>query len=75
MEPRNDNSYYSQEVDEVVSVGNWILTFIVLAIPIFNIIMYFIWAFSSNTNKNKRNFCRASLIMAAIAFVLRLLFF
>lgn len=52
--------------DEVMSVGYWLLVMLVLAIPVVNIIMYIIWAFSSNTNPNLSNFCKATLIMGLI---------
>ena len=47
----------------VISLGEWIITFIVLAIPLVNIIMLFVWGFSSGTNPSKQNFCRAALIL------------
>ena len=49
----------------VISLGEWIITFIVLAIPLVNIIMLFVWGFSSGTNPSKQNFCRAALILYA----------
>lgn len=58
----------------VISLGEWIITFIVLAIPLVGIIMMLVWAFSANTNPSKQNFCRASLILTAIMIVLFLLF-
>jgi ABC-type multidrug transport system permease subunit len=58
----------------VISLGEWIITFIVLAIPLVNIIMLFVWGFSSGTNPSKQNFCRAALILYAICFVLFFLF-
>lgn len=61
-------------VDDVMSVKDWILAFIILSIPIVNVIMYFAWAFSSEINKNKKNFARASLILVAIGLGLGLLF-
>jgi hypothetical protein len=54
----------------VMSLGDWIITFIVLAIPLVNIIMLFVWGFSSGTNPNKANFCKAYLILMLIAIVL-----
>ena len=53
----------------VMSLGDWIITFIVLAIPLVNIVMLFVWGFSSSTNPNKANFCKAYLIIMAIALV------
>lgn len=58
----------------VISLGEWIITFIVLAIPIVNIVMLFVWAFSSGTNPNKQNFCRAALLLYAVMFLLFFLF-
>lgn len=55
---------------EVVSVGNWMLTIIVLAIPLVNLVMFLYWAFSPSTLPSKQNFVRANLIFFAfgIAF-------
>jgi len=58
----------------VMSLGDWIITFIILAIPLVNIIMLFVWGFSSNTNPNKQNFAKATLIIYLVAFVLFFLF-
>jgi hypothetical protein len=53
-----------------LSVGEWMLTIFVLAIPLVNIIMYFVWALSSSGNLNRKNFCIASLLWALIVIVL-----
>jgi len=53
-----------------LSVGEWMLTIFVLAIPLVNIIMYFVWALSSSGNLNRKNFCIASLLWALIIIVL-----
>ncbi|WHZ20791.1 MAG: hypothetical protein OJF55_002940 [Rhodanobacteraceae bacterium] len=57
-----------------VSLGDWILTLIILAIPIVGLVMLFVWVFSSGTHPSKQNYCRAVLIFALIAFVLAILF-
>ena len=44
-----------------------------MAIPCVNIIMCFVWGFGSTGNLNRRNFCRAYLIMIAVVFVLYLI--
>jgi hypothetical protein len=49
-----------------LTVKEWFVTILVLAIPLVNIVMYFFWAFAEGVNLNKRNFCRASLLWAAI---------
>lgn len=56
------------QVATQMSVGAWILTFILLAIPLVNIIMLIIWAFDATSLK--RNFARAYLIIAAIVIAL-----
>ncbi len=57
-----------------VSLGDWILTLIVLMIPLVNIIMLFVWGFSGGTHPSKQNFCRAQLVLIAIFIVLAILF-
>lgn len=57
-----------------MSLGDWIITMIVLAIPIVGFIMLFVWGFSSSANPNKSNFCKAALIFYLIAIVLFFLF-
>lgn len=60
-----------------MTVGDWFVTILILAIPLVNIIMYLYWAFSSTGNINRKNFCIASLIWVLIflALTLILLFF
>ncbi|MGH8235037.1 MAG: hypothetical protein ACREPU_12725 [Rhodanobacteraceae bacterium] len=57
-----------------VSLGDWILTLIVLAIPIVGLVMLFVWGFGSGTHPSKQNFCRASLILYLIGIVIFVLF-
>lgn len=64
----------NRDVAPVMSLGDWIITFIILMIPIVNIVMLFVWAFSSGTNPNKANFCKAYLILALIGIVVFFLF-
>ena len=58
----------------VMSLGDWIITFIILAIPLVNIIMLFVWGFSSSTNPNKQNFAKATLIIYLVGIILFFLF-
>ncbi|MCL2671798.1 MAG: hypothetical protein FWF10_07165 [Clostridiales bacterium] len=55
--------------DKVTSIGNWIGTMFLLAIPVVNFIMAIVWAVSAES-KSKRNYFRAYWIMVAISFVL-----
>ncbi len=53
-----------------MSMGDWLLTSLALLIPCAGIILYFVWAFGSHGNINRRNFCRAQLIMMGVILVL-----
>ena len=76
-----DNQYdYSQNRNEQsdnspMDLKDWILTLIVLLIPCVGIVMYFVWAFESNGNINRRNFCRAQLIIFAVLLGIYLVLF
>ncbi len=56
---------------EVVSVRDWMADLMLMLIPVVNIIMLFVWAFSSKemTHANKVNWARASIIvLTALVF-------
>ena len=50
----------------VVTVGEWVLTYLIAAIPVGGLVMLFVWAFGSDTNPNKANWAKAALIWTAI---------
>ena len=50
-----------------VSVGNWILTFILLAIPLLNIVMLIAWAVGATTHPSKKTFAQAYFVLLIIA--------
>ncbi len=56
----------SNEEAEVISTKDWLITLIISAIPVVNIIMFFIWAFGDQTNPNKANWAKASLLWMVI---------
>lgn len=64
----------SDHYSKPLSVGDWFITIMVLAIPLLNIFMYFYWALSITGSTDRRNFCRASLIWMAVGFGLSLIF-
>ena len=64
-----------EEKTPVISVGEWMLVTLILAIPLVNIVMLFVWAFGGGVNKTKANYCRAALIWIAIAIALWIIFF
>lgn len=55
--------------NEPVSVGNWMLTTLILGIPLINLIMLLVWAFSGSTPESKSNFAKASLMWMLIGFI------
>ena len=69
MQPRVDIR------EKVYGVGGWFLTLLLLCIPIVNIILTFVWAFSGSVNKNKKNFAIALLIMMAISLVISIVLY
>ncbi|MDZ4956994.1 hypothetical protein GNF51_14530 [Clostridium perfringens] len=68
----NDINYdkYSQPM----TLKDWIITLLLMLIPIANIVLMFVWAFGSNVNKSKKTYFQASLIMTAIGIVFFLIF-
>ena len=56
----------------IVSVKEWLITNLILMIPLVNIVMTFVWAFGSNTNPNKANYFKAALILFAIVMAIYL---
>ena len=71
-----ENNFYSNDemmVDknlQPMTLGNWIVTMILLAIPVVNLVLLFVWGFGTNVNKSKKTYCQATLIFAAIVIVL-----
>ncbi len=53
-----------------LSVGQYVGMFILLSIPLLNIILLLVWAFGGTDNLNKKNFARAALVFGLIAAVL-----
>ncbi|MBN2220817.1 MAG: zinc ribbon domain-containing protein [Vallitaleaceae bacterium] len=73
MQPQASTMMASQITDErnkPMSVGQYILTFIVMGLPIIGFIMTLVWAFSSTVNRNKKNFAIAVIVMFIIATAL-----
>ena len=60
-------------LEEPMSVSDWIVTFLLLCIPCANIVLMFVWAFSSTEKKSKSNFFKAYLILMLIVLVIYIL--
>lgn len=61
------------ELEEPMTMGEWMITLLIMLIPCANIIMAFVWAFNSTEKKSKSNFFKAYLIFMAIVIVLSIL--
>lgn len=62
-QPSQDN------LEEPMTMGEWMITLLIMMIPCANIVMMFVWAFSSTEKKSKSNFFKAYLIFFAIMMV------
>ena len=70
---------YSQNYNEdgmdtrPLSMGEWALTILALLLPCcIGEVLYIVWAFSKKGNVNRRNFCRAALIIMAVVLMIYL---
>ena len=59
----------------IVTIGDWIITMILMCIPFVNFIMLLVWAFSAGTPVSKANWAKATLIFMLIGFVFFIIFF
>jgi len=59
----------------VMSVKDWLITYLIGVIPLVGFIMLFVWAFSSGHNPNKSNWAKAALIFSLIFIVLYFVLF
>lgn len=70
----NSNQQYPhrpmQELEEPITMGEWLITMLIMLIPCVNIIMVFVWAFSRKEKKSKSNYFKAYLIYMAVVIVL-----
>ena len=68
----NGQNQIGHQQAPVVSVKEWLLTNLIMMIPLVNLIMMLVWAFGSNTNPNKANYFKAALILFAILMAIYL---
>ncbi len=66
--PVNNN-----ELEEPVSMGEWMISMLLMCIPCVNIVLMFVWAFGSSAKKSKSNYFKASLVWTGIGIVLWIL--
>ncbi len=57
-----------------MTLGAWIGTFLLLLIPVVNIVLPFVWAFGSDVNRSKKTFFQAMLLVNLVMIVLFIVF-
>jgi len=60
--------------NNVITTGDWVIVYLIMCIPLVNIIMLFVWAFGSGAPASKSNWAKATLIWIAISGILSVLF-
>ena len=68
----NGQNQIGHQQAPIVSIKEWLITNLIMMIPLVNIVMMLVWAFGSNTNPNKANYFKATLILFAIVMVIYL---
>ncbi len=71
----NHYQKYQEHLKQPMSVGDWFIAILITAIPLVGLIMLLIWAFGSNTNVNKSNWAKASLLWMVIGIVIAFFIF
>ncbi len=71
----NTNVTNAPSVETTITVGEWMLTTFLLAIPCVGLIMTFVWAFgdTKRTKPSKSNYAKAVLIWYAISIVISII--
>ena len=69
-----DNQILPGVKREEISVGDWMITILISAIPLVGLIMLFVWAFGGGAPASKKNWAIATLIWYAIGIVLVIIF-
>jgi len=59
----------SREIS-VPTVTTWLITLLISAIPVINLIMLFVWSFNKRTDPGRRNWAKAMLILLALCLIL-----
>lgn len=60
--------------DSVLSVKDWAITIFITGLPLIGFIMLLVWAFSDDTNINKKNWAKGTLIIYLLAIALAFFF-
>ena len=67
------NIFLNAQNNTPMSVGDYIIAFLLVCIPLAGLILLIVWASSTDININKKNFAKAYLILIGIFFGLYIL--
>ena len=67
------NAFLMSEL-KAPSVGNWMITLLIMTIPIVNFVALIYWASSGSSNPIKANFAKAAILWLVVIISLSLLF-
>ena len=59
--------------EQPMTFGDWMVTTLILVIPLVNLVAVIYWAASSGTNLNKQNYARASIAWFFIGLIIFLI--
>jgi cell division protein FtsW (lipid II flippase) len=65
---------FDNQNQKPMSVKDWLITLLLMAIPVVGFVLLFVYAFGNDENLNRKNWAKAQLIFLAIALALVLLF-
>lgn len=62
-------SGYTEELEEVLMTKDYLVMYLLMMVPILNLVLLFIWGFGQGVNRNKRNLARVLLIFMAVSLI------
>jgi len=66
----NTQVYRQEQPYQIMTMGNWFITLLLLGIPIVGFIMLFVWGFGGNEKPSRANCCKLSLLLMLIGVIL-----
>lgn len=66
----NTQDYRQEQPYQIMTMGNWFVTLLILGIPIVGFIMLFVWGFGGNDKPSRANYCKLTLLLMLIGVVL-----
>ena len=60
----------NEKKSDILSMGDYLLILILMAIPVVNFIVCLFWIFNKTGNPNRRNFAKAWVVLAVVGTIL-----